>query len=273
MQVTTYENKIFFSGGHTVSQNNWNLFSTVDIYDVITNSWSTAQLSERRMDLAACLVENRILFGGGLGGPGDQPPTHVSTKVDVYDLANNTWTTSSLSQSRALLSGVTGGSKIYFAGGNTMHTIYTGSCNPTSRVDIYDKGLNSRSTLELNTLRSNMAAISVSGKIYWAGGEVVNCGSSYSLSNEVQIFDPNTQRSTYSCLFQPNARFKAVIKGDNIIFFIGQGSVKDRFDIYNVTTGKWSIGLLQQRVYESDIYSYGDVVYLSNGSTAWKLEF
>ena len=272
MEVVTFGNKVFFSGGHTVNQNSWNLFSIVDIYDAVTNTWSNIQLSERRMDLAAALVGNKILFAGGLGGPANQPPVNVSDKVDIYDLVNNTWSTTKLSQARACLSGTTAGNKIYFAGGNTMHTGYTASCAPSSRIDIYDNSTNSWTVASMNKPVSNMAAIGVAGKIYWAGGQVANCNTS-SLSNEVEIFNSVLQTSSYSCLFQPNARFKAVVKNDNIIFFTGEGSIKDKFDIYNTTTGTWSIGALPQSVGEADIYSYNNVIYIANHAGAWKLEF
>lgn len=124
----------------------------------------------------------------------------------------------------------------------------------------------------MNEPRTGMAAISVDGKIYWAGGEVTNCFPDYSLSDQVQIFNWNTQTTVYSCLFQPNAHFSAVAKDDNIIFFVGSGAIKDRFDIYNVTMNKWSIGLLPFKD-EFSIYSYNNVVYVADAQRVWKLQF
>lgn len=273
MSVVTEGEKVFFSGGHTVSQNNWNLFSTVDIYDGITNTWGKIQLSERRMDLATVLSGNRILFGGGLTGPSDQAPTDVSNKVDIYDLSSQAWTTSKLSQSRAELSAVALGSKVYFAGGNREHSTYTWSCNPTNVADVYDMDSKSWSIFNMRSALANRAAISLNGKIYWAGGENLACGSdTWSLSSEVEIFDTATQTCTYSCLFQPNSRLTAVAKDNLILFFTGAGTIKDRFDIYDTTTGAWSIGVLPS-LYAPTIYSYNNTVYVTDGTQVWKLEF
>ena len=60
-------NKVLFGGGFTYD-NNFNPIpsSTVDIYDVLTNTWSTAQLSEARYGLAAAATGNKIVFAGGV---------------------------------------------------------------------------------------------------------------------------------------------------------------------------------------------------------------
>ena len=39
----------------------------VDVYNVATGAWSTAQLSEARWDLAAASFGNVALFAGGYG--------------------------------------------------------------------------------------------------------------------------------------------------------------------------------------------------------------
>ena len=45
-------------------------YNYVDIYDVITGSWSTAQLSVARYGLTATSVGNVALFAGGIDGKG-----------------------------------------------------------------------------------------------------------------------------------------------------------------------------------------------------------
>jgi hypothetical protein len=45
-------------------------FNAVDIYNVITGLWSTAQLSVARYGLTAASVGNVALFAGGIDGAG-----------------------------------------------------------------------------------------------------------------------------------------------------------------------------------------------------------
>lgn len=59
-------NKIFFAGGNLETASDIiPLSSRVDIYDVITKTWSTAELSEARCDIGAVVVGNKILFASG----------------------------------------------------------------------------------------------------------------------------------------------------------------------------------------------------------------
>ena len=57
-------NKIVFAGGNSSNSGNQES-KTVDIYDIRTNSWSTAQLSEARQGLVAASAGNKIFFAGG----------------------------------------------------------------------------------------------------------------------------------------------------------------------------------------------------------------
>ena len=121
-----------------------------------------------------------------------------------------------------------------------------------------------------------MASIAFAGKIYWAGGRT----SGNTTSSQVEIKDVNTQSSVLSCLFQPIGEFDAVEKNNKIIFFTGAGAVKNKFDIYDVTTNTWSIGVLPQEIQLVSIISVNNTIYVAGGYTpgvffnkVWKLEF
>jgi len=273
--TATVGNKIFFAGGHTVNQNNWNLFSNVDIYDASTNTWSTAQLSEKRMDLAIGVVGNKVFFAGGLGGPGNSPPSNVSKKVDIYDNSTNTWSTATLSEGRSGLSVATVGNRIYFAGGNKLNGIYTTSCTPSNRVDVYDNLTGAWSVSYLNESESYQAATAIGDKIIWAGGVNYDCKTNYLLSSKVEIRDVSAQTSYYACLFQPNARFKAVVKNNKIAFFTGEGDVKNKFDIYDISNNQWSIGTLSQEFNQvaTAIAVVNNTIYVAEWGKVWTLEF
>ena len=57
---------------------------TVDIYNVNTGVWTTAQLGEARFDLAAAAAGNILMVGGG-GGTGKG--TGYSKTVDIFTLS------------------------------------------------------------------------------------------------------------------------------------------------------------------------------------------
>jgi len=127
----------------------------------------------------------------------------------------------------------------------------------------------------MNESLAYRAAINVADKIFWAGGSSFEGANSYRLSSTVEIRDVNTQTSSFSCLFQPNARFKAVTKDNKIIFFTGEGAVKNKFDIYNLTSNTWSVGTLStsfQNV-QTAIISINNIIYVAEHGKAWKLEF
>jgi N-acetylneuraminic acid mutarotase len=258
---------VFFSGGHSVA-NGLDLFNVVDIYDASANTWSTAQLSESRMDIAVAVAGSKIFFAGG------------SDKVDIYDNSNNSWSTARLSEARSCLSAVTAGNKIYFAGGYSGD--FFSGCYTSNRVDIYDTITGSWSVSKMNQPMCYRAAIATGNKIIWAGGRKA-CGinNPKQLTQEVEIRDVTTQVSTYACLFQINAEFKAVVKDNKIVFFTGKGtSSTDHFDIYNTTTNVWSIGVMNLNFEDAAIFSVNNTIYVAGGlldrymsRLVFKLEF
>jgi hypothetical protein len=69
-------NKIVFAGGAGAT----GFSQTVDIYDVSTNTWTTAQLSKARSNCSAAGAGNKILVGGRLA-------TTFSKTVDIFTLS------------------------------------------------------------------------------------------------------------------------------------------------------------------------------------------
>ena len=271
MATATVGNKILFAGG--IENDNGIETSRVDIYDVSNNTWSTAELSKARAFLAAATIGNKVFFAGG-----GSWETYImgSNVVDIYDNATNTWTTATLSEGRSGLSATTAGNKIYFAGGSRGPF----RSNVSTRIDIFDAATNSWSTAELFEGRSFHASIEAAGKIFWGSG----IGNT-TLSNTVEIKDINTGASSLDCMI-PRSDFKAVTKGDNIIFFTGVGTgnpglESDHFEIYNTTTNTWSIGVLNQKIILSAIISVNNTIYVAGGlengvssnQEVWKLEF
>jgi hypothetical protein len=78
----------------------------VDLYNSVTGTWSTAQLSTATYHLAATSVGNVALFASG--------------PVDLYNSATGTWSTARLSVARSRLAATSVGNMALFAGGEIV---------------------------------------------------------------------------------------------------------------------------------------------------------
>jgi len=283
MGVAALGNKIFFGGGFTPKNftNSTTCYissdpsetrsSTVDIYDVFTNIWSTAQLSSRRAPVSASAA-NKVVFAGGDDMIG-------SDRVDIYDASTNSWTTTTLSDGKHISQIAVSGTKIFLAGGSVG--IYgVGGNSISGRIDIFDAASNTWTTDALNRERGQMGAISVNNKIYWGGGVVISTDPTieYMITNSVEIRDLATNTTTFDCLSEPKAELTAVRKDNKIIFFGGFNNT--RFDIYDITAYAWSIGVLGQDIVGAAIISFDNTIYVAGGlvngvlsNQVWKLEF
>jgi hypothetical protein len=273
--VTSVGTKVFFAGGS--QQSPWDygeLYPNVDIYDVATNKWSITYLNGDGIEgLAAVSAMNKAFFAGG------NYFQNFSNKVEVYDVSSNTWTSTgsgTLSEGRTNLSAFASGNKIYFAGGNNQYF----RDYPSDNIDIYDLVSDSWSVSKLSEPKQDMAAIAFNNKIYWAGGITLDLNYYTNNSSLVEISDELTQTSEFACLFQPNSGFTAVLKDNAIVFFTGRGEIKNKFDIYNTGTNKWSVGVMPKNVENASIISVNNTLYVAGGiiegvlsNKVWKLEF
>ena len=273
-------NKIFFAGGRAeTSLDTFEYYSTVDIYDAATNTWSVTSLTEARSVIAAATVGNRVFFAGGSINHTINSYEGLGTsKVDIYDLNTQTWSIATLSEPRGDIAAVTLQNKIYFAGGGNNDPNGLGV---TNRIDIYDDVTGSWSISSLQEPRSSMASIAAGNKIYLAGG--LNSPNHGSMTCTVEIFDINGN-STVSNLHRENwwpfnAGRRAVVKDDKIVFCIRTWH-SPAFDIYDLNTNAWSIGILPVVCHGNSIISVNNTIYLAGGfingvlsSQVWKLEF
>ena len=188
-----------------------------------------AFLSEARYGIATASANNKLLFAGGV------PYSNgTGSKVDIYDLGSQTWTTAELSLPRAFLSAADVGGKIFFAGGQYE----------SSRIDIYDAGSDTWTTDELQEARSNLAVASVGNKVFFAGG--MNNGNT---SNTVEIYDVATNSWSYAQLSEPRQLISATTYGNKIYFAGGQnasGSPSDIVDIYDASSDSWSTNSMSE---------------------------
>ena len=212
----------------------------VDIYDAVTDTWSTATLfdSEVRGLMQTVTVGRKVLFAGGPSGREGSAFFGASAAVDIYDAPINTWSMAELSQIRAGLAVVALGGKALIAGG------CIGDCFHT--VDIYNATTDTWSVAALSQARGAVMATTVGTKALFAGG----CSGSYCATphTEVDIYDGSTGQWTTATLSHPRGNGAAVTVGSKALFAGGQtnGPASSAVDIFEAATGTWSTATLSQ---------------------------
>ncbi|MEM6699916.1 MAG: kelch repeat-containing protein, partial [Bacteroidota bacterium] len=136
--------QVLFAGGIAADDTGINeVFSTVDIYDINTQTWTQAELSEARGGMAHAVLGDKVYFAGGYKGNGQ-----VSNVVDVYDASTGTWTTDVISVGRAFYGGgIAFNDKVYFAGGLLANE------TTTALIDVYDPSTDTWTTQQLSQAR------------------------------------------------------------------------------------------------------------------------
>lgn len=219
--VASAGNKIVFAGGRTTQTIP---SSTVDIYDISSNTWTKAQLTVARSGIGAIAVGNKIYFAGGVTSSFDSP----SSRIDIYDVASNTWSTAELSEARGNITVASVGNKILFAGGRTKITC---SYCTSDKVDIYDMTANTWSEAALSVARVGLSATTASNKIYFAGGHEWSVGSG--VYDQIDIYDDFTNTWSVSKLIERKAHHASFVEG-NYIYWAG-GETFNNYNDYETT--------------------------------------
>ncbi|HNW90213.1 MAG TPA: T9SS type A sorting domain-containing protein [Bacteroidales bacterium] len=122
--------KFFFAGGAGPGTNL--SYNTVDIYD--GTNWSTAQLSAARAGIATCTAGNKVFFaGGGNVNSMQLLYTTASSVVDIYDISQESWSTSNMNFTKVTHTAIGAGNKIFVAGGLSGSSVL-------DAFEIYDAG-------------------------------------------------------------------------------------------------------------------------------------
>jgi hypothetical protein len=301
MAIASAGNKILFAGGYK----DVGPSTRIDIYDITTQVWSTAELSVPGFDIKAVTCGNKIFLVGGeydYGSP--------SRFVDVYDVTTNTWSVDSLSEPRWRITVGTVGNKVFFAGGEYRYL--AGEYSP--KVDIYDLSTNAWTTTNFNVGRTYMSTVTANNKLYFAGGlesfnddaldridSYDNTTGTWSVSHlsepkigfaaiasadkiywaggvnarggscSVEIKDVNTGASTNAYLFKAADSLyyygddKAVMKNDKIVFRPRYND--NKFDIYDIGTNSWYIGVLPVNTFRGgSIISVNNTIYIAGAT-------
>ncbi|MGN6532007.1 MAG: Kelch repeat-containing protein [Ginsengibacter sp.] len=300
MTTATAGNKLLLVGGRTPDDTP---ISDVDIYDIGTQTWSTARLSIGRLGMTAVTVGNKIFFVGG-----DSPGISATARVDIYDASTNTWSFSDLPspasivwsyavvgnkvffvtdrvpeggkvdiydtstglwsaidlpEHQAASTATTVGDKVYFAGGSINYP----SNNLSNVVDIYDNATGTWSqTSHLNQPTEVMGSIYVNGKIYWAGGVIGYDAAldTFFKTCKVEIRDVSTGSSSFTSLSAEND-FES---SSSIPIYYNnkimfQGG--NYFDIYDPRSNTWSIGQFPPNVFLASVILINNALHVIAG--------
>lgn len=201
LAVASLGNKVFFAGGvKALGFQNVVVSDKVDIYDISSNSWSTATLSEARTGIAATTVGDKVIFAGG-DYFGWWP---VSSRTDIYNATTNTWSTASLSEARSSLAAITLNNRAFFAGG------ITGFTTPSShKVDIFDNSTGAWSVEQVNIWGLYLKAVSLNNKFIILYGRYGN------------MYNASTNSWTDVVLDQNYPGWSGIIAVGNYIYFAG----------------------------------------------------
>jgi hypothetical protein len=131
LSTSVVDGKIYAIGG--VPYNGGAAFSTVEVYDPATDTWTTKapMPTARAIFLSSCEVNGIIYVIGGINGE------RAFSTVEAYDPATDTWTEkTSMPEVRGMFATSVVGGKIYAIGGSPaghgaiMSTVYEYDPNP-----------------------------------------------------------------------------------------------------------------------------------------------
>ncbi len=273
--------KVYFAGGVAMKQDNfgnWFLSDTyqfrssvIDIYDVSTNTWSIDSLSTQRAPVGAS-VNNKVVFAGS--DVSYQSPVQ-SGVIDNYNTGTGTLSSTAVSEIRDFDQPAITANKIYFAGGS--RDLGRGSSGLSGglgykSIDIYDAVADTWTMDTLSRERMLMGNIIANNKLYSGGGLIWDTAiNSWNTTNSVEIKDLLTNTISFDCLSEARAQVTALRRGNSIYFF---GTSSTSFDIFDIASGKWSIGVLPQFINPfTSFICYKDIIYFTEDDQVWKVDF
>ena len=215
-------------------------------------------LSIGRSGMKCATAGNKILFAGGW-------TPYATSRVDIYDIATNTWSGSELTgfANRTDFAVASAGNRVFFAGGGDG----IGDLQ-SSRVDIYDASANSWTTAELSLPRQGLAAAAAGNKVVFAGGGGLNSVGDWVNYNRVDLFDIVTNTWSTANLSEGRMDLSATAAGNKIYFSGGKTNVavSGKMDILDVTTNTWdTTHLLEPKMNMASI-AVGNNLYWAGGS-------
>jgi hypothetical protein len=232
-------------------------------YDPATGQFSIVHLP-RTLGTAATTVGDKAIFAGGDGGHQSNSVAHVSDAVDIYDAANGTWSSATLSDRRFDMNAVTIGSQAIFFGGWGSGS-ESGVYDPGDAVDIYDNTSGQWTHAQLSAARNGPWAV-VGTKIVFGPGRTHLFPGKPDLVNVTDVYDTATEQWSVA---PPSPMKRAPLAGavvGNTAAFIDE----NRAYFYDLTSGQWSMRRLSKRGSGEGLVATADgsgIAWRSGGTT------
>jgi hypothetical protein len=253
--------KVIFAGGVDFYISG-DVFSTVDIYDTVDQSWTVEQLTVPRLQAAVVSHGSKVLFAGGA----NLQQGVVYDIVDIYDIETGEWSTASLSEPRVVWWATVGDLAI-FAGGYDL-------LNSSKRVDIYNFTTDTWSIDSLSVPRAFIGMTTIGNKVLIAGGMT----SGNNASNIVDIYDASTGNWSTANLFQARAFCdnQNAVTASGKAYFVGGGKINlngaywttayNVIDIYDEVDNSWSVDYMPiaPRIHHA-VVATGNKVIIAGG--------
>ncbi|MHC4175068.1 MAG: kelch repeat-containing protein [Planctomycetota bacterium] len=187
LSTSAVNGKIYAFGGSPRTYQT--ALSTVEEYDPATDTWTEkAPMPTTRLTHSTSVVDGKIYVIGGAHRPGVWTEELVTSDVEEYDPATDTWTTKApMPTARAFVATSVVNGKIYAFGGATA-----AGGTVLSTVEEYDPATDTWTTkAPMPTRRAVSSASTVNGIIYVIGG-----GRSGTGFSTVEAYDPATDTWT-----------------------------------------------------------------------------
>ncbi len=269
--------KVLFAGGFASS-------NLVDIYDTLTNTWSTTNLSLDRYYLAGIGAGGRAFFAGGNSGS----INNETNKVDIYNVGTGVWTSTILPWFGAQrLTAASVGDKILFAGGDYTNSYYYNT------VTIYNTNTNQwLPNAILSQYKTGLTSLVYNDKVYFVGGNAEDKDTNLKYpSDTIDIYDNAT--GTWSTMKIPRlmdrhlggkrayiqsaqAGCKMFLvptpnpRGGNGVFIPG---FADTIAVYDFARSTWSYLPLPHPRTQVSIAAAKNKVYFAGGADVWTMEW
>jgi N-acetylneuraminic acid mutarotase len=216
--IASYQNKIYTIGGFNFVNGTPTRYSVNEIYDTATDTWQTKQpMPTSRYDLTAETVNGEIYLIGGTFGDTNNPPIKSTLSMnEVYDIANDSWTTkeSSPYPARSYASSVSDG-KIYIISQYFTQIYYPGN-------DTWSQGTS------MPTPVSNAAAVATIGvqaqKLIYVFGGASAIDKTLVGTDLTQVYNPENNSWTYGAPMPTAREWLTAAAVDDTVYVIG-GSV------------------------------------------------
>jgi hypothetical protein len=256
-------NKIFFAGGLI---SNDSASAQIDIYDLLSNSWTSGTLSEGRTSINTIVAGNKVFFTGGFKkwNPYDYPDD-PSSKTDIYDLSTNTWAVSQMPQAAFGNYAATLADKVFFTFENILDKVF-----------IYDLNTDTWTTKTLTLPNAYRPMIAVGGRLLLIGQS----------SDRIDVYTHSVNDWSVANFNYPGYVYTHVVSGNKALLLLSGNIPDTKWVVYDANSSSFQKSELNYNLHSFPIavngqfYTGGGIVrtgpvandyYYSCG--VWKFQF